>query len=209
MLNDMNTAYDLIEFNRIYLAVFYSFVAAFYTTRIILLKSKITAEVIFPGPRFGTTWWNHSLFRGFRVVIWMLCVCRLLLPDTDNYIGRFTGLEEYSVILTGILLLTAGFLFTISVHCYFGKEWRSGIDPSGPKNIISHGLYKYSRNPMFLGVAVSQLGFFLALPSVFTLICLVIGWFTLLRQTLSEEQHLLAAFPEDYTRYRLSVRRWI
>jgi protein-S-isoprenylcysteine O-methyltransferase Ste14 len=209
MLTDLNTAYDLIEFNRIYLAVFFSCVAAFYTYRIIWLKSKITAEVIFPGHRFGTTWWNHTLFRCFRVAIWGICVCRAIFPIIDSYLGRFTVLDKNCVLLTGTILLTVGFIFTISVHCYFGKEWRSGIDPNGPKYIISHGLYQYTRNPMFLGVAVSQVGFFMALPSIFTLLCLVIGWFTLIRQTLSEEQHLLAAFPEDYKQYTLNVRRWI
>jgi protein-S-isoprenylcysteine O-methyltransferase Ste14 len=148
-------------------------------------------------------------FRLFRVTIWMVCLFRLFFPSIDNYLGMIESFENFGIILSGNVLLTLGFLFTIIVHCRLGQEWRSGIDPEGPSRIISHSFYKYSRNPMFLGVAVSQVGFFLALPSIFTFVCLVVGLYTLNRQALAEEKHLLKVFPEEYKIYSSMVCRWI
>ena len=33
-----------------------------------------------------------------------------------------------------------------------GKSWRVGIDNQNPDNLITHGIYRLSRNPIFLGL---------------------------------------------------------
>lgn len=200
---------EIIEFTRVYLAVFYSMVAAFYTVRIIRMKRETSREFVFPGSRFSCTWWNHMAFRFFRLAIWMVCLIRVFFPSLDDYLGIITPLAQAGFIITGALLLTFGFVATVAVHFRFGNQWRSGIDPAGPKNIIENGLYQYSRNPMFCFVAIAQLGFFLALPSVFSLVCLAIGILTLDRQAKAEEVHLLERFPTEYALYKGKVRRWV
>ena len=199
----------IVEFTRIYLAVFYTGVAAFYTLRIMTKKRADSREVVFPGAVFASTWWNHMLFRAFRMTIWMVCLVRWPLPWLDDYLGIFAALNVWPVLLAGNFLLTAGFLFVVMVHFDLGRHWRSGIDPRGPEALRVDGFYRYSRNPMFVGVATAQVGFFLALPSVFSALCLLVGWLTLRRQVLAEEAHLAAKFADDYQRYRRNVRRWL
>lgn len=208
-MNLANEAFEIAEFTRIYLAIFYSVVAAFYTARIILMKRASSRELIFPGKRYSSTWWNHMSFRFFRAFIWLVCVFRLFFPAADNYLGIFERLQKTEIILSGIILLTLGFITTVMINFKLGNQWRSGIDPNGPHQIISDGWYSYSRNPMFVCVAIAQLGFFLAIPSVFSLICFIIGWYTLHRQALAEEKHLLKMHPQEYTYYSSRVRRWI
>lgn len=148
-------------------------------------------------------------FRLFRAFIWAVCVLRAFFPSLDPYLGICPFLNQPVLIAFGIVLLTAGFASVLSINLAFGERWRSGIDPDAPKVLISSGIYRFSRNPMFLGVAISQFGFFLALPSVFTFICLVIGFLMLHRQTLSEEQHLQQVLLSDYTAYCSRVPRWL
>jgi len=197
------------EFTRVYLALFFSFVAFFYTTRIILMKKSSQREIVFSGEVLCSTWWNHMAFRCFRFAIWMVCVFRVFFPLIDHYLGLIPVLNITPVILLGNLMLTAGFLFTLLVHFSMRGSWRSGIDPSGPDGLISTGFYKYSRNPMFLSVAVAQVGFFLVLPSAFSLLCLVIGLCALGRQVAAEECHLAEMFPAEYAAYAARVRRWL
>lgn len=199
---------QLIEFTKIYLAVFYSTVAAFYTLSVITKKKKHGKKLIFAGQRLGKTWWNHITFRLFRITIWMLCLLRVPYPNIDNYLGMITDLQAPSIILLGLFLLTVGFITTVLIHFSLGKEWRSGIDPSGPNKVISSGVYRFSRNPMFICIAISQLGFFLAIPSIFSLVCLIIGLYTLRSQALEEELHLSQKFPVAYAAYSSKVRRW-
>ena len=199
----------MIEFTRVYLAVFYTLVAGFYTVRIVLKKRTDSREVVFAGERFSATWWNHMLFRIFRVLIWMVCLLRWLFPQLDTYLGLLNNWQNVPVILLGNLLLTGGFLFTILIHFSFGKQWTSGINPSGPAALITDGFYQYSRNPMFVSVAIAQVGFFLALPSIFSFICLIVGLCTLRCQALEEEAHLMKYYPQVYPEYMRRVRRWI
>jgi protein-S-isoprenylcysteine O-methyltransferase Ste14 len=205
----MDNSLAIVEFTRIYLAVFYTFVAAFYVVRITTQKRQESQLVVFPGERFSPTWWNHMLFRAFRFSIWMVCLFRWFFPAIDGYLGIIVDMNVWAVVLAGDILLTAGFLLTILVHFSLGRQWRSGIDPSGPETLRTDGFYKYSRNPMFLGVATAQVGFFLALPSLFSAVCLLIGLYTLRRQTMAEETHLLNRFKTDYEEYRGRVRRWL
>ena len=208
-INMANEVLEITEFTRIYLAIFFSFVAAFYTARILLMKRYSSREIVFPGERFCSTWWNHISFRFFRATIWLVCVFRFIFPTVDNYLGILDSLQKTEVVFSGIFLLTLGFISTILIHLKLGKHWRSGIDPNGPDKIALEGWYKYSRNPMFVCVAIAQLGFFLALPSIFSLVCLVIGIYTLNSQALAEEKHLLSVYPKEYKHYSSRVRRWI
>lgn len=199
----------IIEFTRLYLAVFYTFVAFFYISKIIWAKRSSGQQQVFPGQRFCTSWWNHIAFRVFRATIWMICVFRFFVPEIDGFLGLLPSMLNVPVMFAGNLLLTCGFVFTIIVHLSMGSQWRSGIDPKGPAQLMTHGFYRYSRNPMFSAIALSQLGFFLALPSLFSLICLLVGLFTLYRQAIVEEQHLAGAFPAAFAQYKAGTRRWL
>lgn len=207
-MSSLEPPLTMIEFTRGYLAVFYTFVAAFYTVKVVMAKRKSNSELIFPGKVYCSTWWNHMTFRLFRSLIWMVCLFRFFYPEIDGYLGLIIQAQTFPVILAGNLLLTIGFISTIVIHLYMKDKWRSGIDPQGPSGLITEGIYKYSRNPIFLSVVISQLGFFLALPSVFTLVCLIIGVTTLYRQIQAEENHLSHVFTKQYKEYCANTRRW-
>ncbi|MGL6261937.1 methyltransferase family protein [Vibrio sp. WXL210] len=200
---------DITEFTRIFLAAFFTFVAVFYAVRISTMKRAIASEVVFWGEKHTKSWYNHQIFRLFRACIWALCLIRVAVPNMDNYLGMITALVTPSIQALGMLLLVVGFFATSIIHFKLGKLWRSGIDPNAPAKIITQGVYRYSRNPMYISVATAQLGFFFALPSYFTLLCLLVGVFTLNSQAKVEERHLRALFPEQYTQYSSKVRRWV
>ncbi|SBS29216.1 Isoprenylcysteine carboxyl methyltransferase (ICMT) family protein [Marinomonas aquimarina] len=200
---------QIIEFTRLYLALFYTFVAAFYTVRIITLKRATGVERVYHGQKFSANWWHHQIFDVFRVLIWLTCVLRFFFPAMDGYLGLLPGASSGIVVLIGDLVLTFGFASTILVHFYMGKVWASGVNQRGPSKLITSGLYRYSRNPIFIAILVSQVGFVLALPSVFSVVCLVVGVTTILRQVTVEEQHLAQVFPDTYPAYRNAVPRWV
>ena len=205
----MDTASALVEFTRFFLAVFFTAVAAFYTVRIITRKRAESHELVFPGVRFCASWWNHMVFRAFRITIWFVCLLRLAFPAVDSYLGIIAPLHLAPILIAGMTLLVAGFVLALLGHFSLGHQWRSGIDPAGPDRLFTQGLFGRSRNPMFLGVALAQAGFFLALPSYFSGLCLLVGWWILRRQIQSEEHHLAQRFPEAYATYCSRVPRWL
>lgn len=198
------------EFNfvRSYLAAFFTFVALFYFIRIKTNKQRNQVRLVHTGPKFSATWSNHMAFRFFRKLIWFICEFRLPFPAIDNYLLLFPNLISAPINLAGIVILTFAFGFTVYVHLAMGTQWRSGIDTEQPTKLLTTGLFAWSRNPMYLGVLSAQFGFFLALPSVFTLLCLVAGFVFIFKQTLAEEAYLLKVHQADYLNYQQSVRRW-
>ena len=77
-------------------------------------------------------------------------------------------------------------------------------------HLVTHGIYHYSRNPMYLGMALILLGCALFFGSITALIPVII--YMCIIQTLfifPEEKRLLAAFGTDYEQFCQQVRRWI
>ena len=126
---------SLIEFTRIYLALFYTFVAVFYTYRIIYKNRNTPSGVVFPGEIFCSSWWNHMVFKFFRAAIWLVCVIRLFIPEFDRYLALFEPLNGWPGVMFGNILLSGGFILSMFVHFNMGALWRSGIDPKGLKNL--------------------------------------------------------------------------
>lgn len=113
-----------------------------------------------------------------------------------------------AVIISGALMMVAGFIFTVFGHYSLGEAWTSGLNPNGPPSLVKNGLYRLSRNPMFIGVLITQWGFFLALPSVFTFICLAVGHIAIFNQVKLEEHFLKNRFGDSYLDYVNQVPRW-
>lgn len=88
-----------------------------------------------------------------------------------------------------------------------GKGTLAPWDP--PRRLVVVGLYRFLRNPMYVGVLTLVLGWSVVLGSPLLLVyclCLAIGFH--LRTVLAEEPYLAAHFGEEWTQYRAAVRRW-
>lgn len=209
MNNQMSSVDQMNQVSSIFLALFFSLVACVYLVRLTIADKTPDQKKVFAGQRFSSTWWNHMTFRWFRIVIWGVCVCRVIYPDTDRILGLFFIMLSSPVMYAGMTLMVFGFSLALVSHNQLGESWRSGIDPQGPSKLQDKGLYNFSRNPMYIGVIMAQFGFFLTLPSVFTLLCLACGVTAIIRQVFAEEQHLLKQLPIMYRDYSNKVPRWL
>lgn len=90
----------------------------------------------------------------------------------------------------------------------FGRGTPAPIDP--PKKLVIHGIYRYTRNPMYLGVLTAILGWAsLYASSAIFLYALVLGCAFHLFVLLYEEPHLKKAFGDEYRDYCARVGRWL
>ena len=193
---------------RYFLAGFFTFVAVFYTA-LILHKKRSHQPVVTMGPTYSCHWWNHLAFRVFRAAIWLVSVLIALHPPVYDYLLPLEGLRIVSLQWTGAALLLIGFSLAVGANFSLGKQWRSGILDYETHALMEQGLYRISRNPGYIGVAIAQVGFLLALPSLFSLICLLVGLAALHKQTQLEEAFLNARYKERYLAYQNLVPRWL
>lgn len=90
---------------------------------------------------------------------------------------------------------------------------KTGQDPRPwtptPEMVVA-GAYRYSRNPMYLGMLVCCLGFAVILSDAWIVILTPIcGWLIYVLAIKPEETYLEERFGDAYRAYKASVRRWI
>lgn len=110
----------------------------------------------------------------------------------------------------GGILVTIGLATLLSVYIAMRRA-KTNIEPWKPTTtIIESGFYRYSRNPIYVAMAVTYAGvavtFALVWSFVFLPVCLLFIHFF---QILPEERYLEAKFGSNYVAYRSRVRRWI
>ena len=133
------------------------------------------------------------------------------LPDMDIGIFHWAGLF---IFIIGILI----YLWTVTSFLLRGKgtpaiwftKTISFIIGEEPMKMVSSGLYKYTRNPMYIGVVTTVIGqglFFqssnvlwyaLSLFIIFNIVVILI-----------EEPHLEEKFGDEYRNYKKKTRRWL
>ena len=113
--------------------------------------------------------------------------------------------------IIGVFTICAGvviFIYCWSLFKILGKGTTQPLDP--PRRIVINGLYRYTRNPIYVAWVMVLLGVFLYFGHILLLIYVVLNGVILhLYVVLREEPVLCKRFGEEYTRYTKSVPRWI
>ena len=95
----------------------------------------------------------------------------------------------------------------------FITQKSAGTDPT-PFNpstrIVTHGLYRFTRNPMYVGFALWTLGLAILVDSAWMVLAVPIGLILIDRLIITrEERYLERKFGEEYLNYKRRVRRWL
>jgi protein-S-isoprenylcysteine O-methyltransferase Ste14 len=118
---------------------------------------------------------------------------------------------EASLFLGGLLALIAGFLLLLWCVRDFHVSGQGTLAPwSPPKHLVTIGLYRYSRNPMYLAVALMLIGWSLSFAStrLATYTVFVMLAFHL-RVVLGEEPWLARTHGAVWDQYKSKVPRWL
>ncbi|NIP30711.1 MAG: DUF1295 domain-containing protein [Candidatus Dadabacteria bacterium] len=127
-----------------------------------------------------------------------------------SYLFPIKYIFNESFNLFGILIVLLG-ISIILITARLFKRFNTPIKPFKQSTyLITTGLYKYTRNPIYLGMVIILIGLAIYLGSVSSFF--VIPIFIWLIQTNFieiEEEGLLNTFGRDYVSYKKKVRRWI
>ncbi|MGM0703632.1 MAG: methyltransferase family protein [Pseudomonadota bacterium] len=110
----------------------------------------------------------------------------------------------------GIVLVLVG-LGIASWHARLFKRLGTNIDTFGePGSLTRQGLFRFTRNPMYLGFVIALVGLaiYLASPTPF-LAALCFALLAHFWYIPFEERKLLRKFGQEYLNYQAEVRRWL
>lgn len=132
-----------------------------------------------------------------------------VIPPFFLFTGPYIG--------TGVLVYAALPLWVIGGAVILWSFWQffsegdgtpAPIDP--PKELVATGLYKFVRNPMYVGVMLMLLAEFLWLGYWILLLYLILFFIaTHIFVTKYEEPNLKKKFGKSYSKYLETVPRWI
>jgi protein-S-isoprenylcysteine O-methyltransferase Ste14 len=84
------------------------------------------------------------------------------------------------------------------------------LKPSDATALVTEGMYRYSRNPMYLGLLLWTIASTIWFGTWFGIIINIVFVFLInFLQIIPEEEALLEIFGEEYEEYKKNVRRWI
>ena len=93
------------------------------------------------------------------------------------------------------------------------KKAQTTVNPKTPENatqLVTSGIYQYTRNPMYVGLVLILLGWALYLSHILTLVLLAVFISYMTRfQILPEERVMTQKFGDKYRAYLARVRRWV
>jgi protein-S-isoprenylcysteine O-methyltransferase Ste14 len=137
----------------------------------------------------------------FALAMWLLAqlVPPLALPAVWGLVlaGIFAG-AGVAVAVSGVLAF---------------RRANTTVDPRVPQqtsSLVARGIYRYSRNPMYLGflLLLTALACYLMNAVAFILLPLFVLYMNRF-QIAPEERHLLHKFGAEYQSYTTQVRRWL
>ena len=121
----------------------------------------------------------------------------------SHFVGSALKPFGWSALALGVILSASG-MATF-------RRAKTAIHPGhSASQLVVHGPYRFTRNPMYTGLTLQYLGGAALLDSAWPIIVLPIVLVVLFKTVISrEERYLTDAFGVEYTQYVASVRRWL
>lgn len=141
----------------------------------------------------------------------LVFITALAMYFSPNPIVYFTIDNEVVLYLTRGLFMLSSSIVVAGIYCF--KKANTSVDPVNPNKssvLVDFGIYKFTRNPMYLGFAIMLLAMAIKMQTLIALLWLLVFVLYMTRfQIKPEEQALTKIFGDAYGDYCQRVRRWI
>ncbi|HEY3028136.1 MAG TPA: isoprenylcysteine carboxylmethyltransferase family protein [Pyrinomonadaceae bacterium] len=108
----------------------------------------------------------------------------------------------------GVILVTFGFVILVWAFISFGVSWRVGLDVKTPGELVTMGIFAFSRNPIYIFLNCWFVGTFLINGTLIFLIFALLAVAHLHYQILREERFLVRLYGEAYEDYCARTGRY-
>jgi protein-S-isoprenylcysteine O-methyltransferase Ste14 len=140
--------------------------------------------------------------------VWLLLGLIAVFALNELYpVARFTSLPAQ---LAGGAVILVGLLLLVAANGLFVRAGTDVIPFRNVSSLVTSGVYRYTRNPMYLGMVAVLLGCAITVGAVSALpVPALFAVIVEARFIRAEEQMLRSLFPQDYPAYCERVRRWL
>jgi len=197
-------------FPRYFLALYFvAYIIAAFFWRSYLVKKRTGINPVTLKSSQSVRDFIGRIFKLLFAIIAVVVMVFAFIPGYYEYLVPIHWLEQEAVRWAGSVLLLLSLLWTVFAQAQMGESWRIGIDEKNRTALVQRGVFKVSRNPIFLGMMTTLGGLFLVIPNAVTLLTFVLGVVVINVQVRLEEEHLKTLHGDDFVSYCRRVRRWL
>ncbi len=153
--------------------------------------------------------YNGKVFGVISFIELIVVSIYAFIPSMHKYLLPFWYLENERLQYVGWALLLLSLIMVWLSQSNMRESWRIGIDEQNKTELITSGFFAFSRNPIFLGIMIANIGLFLVLPNAFTLLIISLSTISINTQIRLEEEFLTQEHGEQYISYKSKVNRWL
>ncbi|MBI3820680.1 MAG: isoprenylcysteine carboxylmethyltransferase family protein [Planctomycetes bacterium] len=187
--------------------LFVFFALALSVGRALLFAIRHRKRPIAP-PRGGRERIFGLLFAIASVGTFVICCLRILAPQYYEYTGPIRGWESDASLAIASILIIFGFGTALLSQSLMGDSWRIGV-PDEKTRLVTGGIYRYVRNPIYSGFLLAEVGLIFLLPGAATLAIFLVTSFTIAEWVRVEEKQQLALHGQEYLDYCKSSGRFL
>ena len=152
--------------------------------------------------------YNGKVFTFISVLELVVVSIYAFKNEWYQYLLPFWYLEHDNLKYIGWGLLVLSLILVWVAQSHMANSWRIGIDEKNKTELVTSGLFSISRNPIFLGIMIANVGLLLIIPNAFTLLIISLSTISINTQIRLEEEFLKSSHGEKYQDYLNQVRRW-
>lgn len=152
--------------------------------------------------------YNGKVFTFISILEFVVVFIYAFKGEWYQYLLPFWYLEHSYLQYVGWSLLLLSLILVWVAQSQMANSWRIGIDEKNKTELVTNGLFSVSRNPIFLGVMIANLGLMLIIPNAFTLLIVSLSTVSINTQIRLEEVFLKRSHGKVYQDYLNQVRRW-
>ena len=148
-------------------------------------------------------------FATYLQMIALLATVAIAILDSLNILQPHFEFAHFGTVV-GMTLCVAGAALVMISQYQMGKSWRIGVDESEKTELVTHGMFSLSRNPIYFGMLVIGFGFIALVPHTLMVICFILAIIGIdLQVRKIEEPHLKRVFGDEYVEFTKRINRYI
>lgn len=176
----------------------------------------IGVRMVIQARRTGDTGLRHQSHSRTELVGQLLLVASVLAGGVVAPIAGVAGLDPVGPLagtgirMAGVAVGVLGIVLTLVAQLEMGSSWRIGVDPGERTALVTGGLFRLTRNPIFSATILTAVGVAVAVGNVIALLGAVglIAAFELHVRRV-EEPYLRRTHGDEYAAYAAQVGRFV
>ena len=187
----------------LFLSLLIVFYGAYITKTLLLGRQGVRVNIPGKGNKPPKALFIEKFLRAATLAGAAVQFFSVLFPNAIWTLKAYPTMRE-----DGLILAVLGTIFFIAAVMAMGKNWRAGFTDEQGTELVTGGIYRFSRNPAFLAFDLLYTGCALAFPNPVNIAAAILAIILFHMQIAREEKFCAEVFGQAYADYKNTVMKY-